>query len=202
MISSQGPTLWKTRTFMEKCLLVIVFMLLTMVVVLLTVFITQPPRRRASRVFNTSQLNLSTSPICVTENCVHAASSILNSIDKTVDPCTDFYAFSCNKWIKNNPIPDGKPMWGTFGKLEQQNHLVVKNVLERAEFKSEAEEKAKLYYESCLDEDETLEKLGGKPMLDLIRNIGGWNITTDSGFNLTKWSLPTSLQTVQNKLVL
>lgn len=173
-----------------------------MVVVLLTVFITQPPRRRTPRVFNTSQLNLSTSAICVTENCVHAASSILNSIDKTVDPCTDFYAFSCNKWIKNNPIPDGKPMWGTFGKLEQQNHLVVKNVLERSEFKSEAEEKAKLYYESCLDEDETLEKLGGKPMLDLIRNIGGWNITTDSGFNLTKWSLHTSLQIVQNKLVL
>lgn len=66
---------------------------------------------------------------CLTEPCIHAASEILRSIDQNVDPCDDFYGFSCNKWIKNNPIPDGKSMWGTFGKLEQRNQLVVKNVL-------------------------------------------------------------------------
>lgn len=66
---------------------------------------------------------------CLKEQCIHAASEILHSIDQSVKPCDDFYAFSCNQWIKNNPIPDGKSMWGTFGKLEQQNQLVVKNVL-------------------------------------------------------------------------
>lgn len=139
---------------------------------------------------------------CLNKHCIFAASEILHSIDSTVDPCDDFYAYSCNQWIKNNPIPDGKSMWGTFGKLEQQNQLVVKNVLERpeAEFKSKSEKKAKLYYQSCLDEDETMEKLGADPLLKLLKNIGGWNITANvTGFDVKKWSLQKSLQVLQIK---
>lgn len=143
--------------------------------------------------------NLDEGP-CLEESCIHAASSILHSIDQSIDPCDNFYAYSCNQWIKNNPIPDGKSMWGTFGKLEQQNQLVIKNVLERDidEFKSKAEVKAKLYYQSCLDENEVMEKLGAKPMQELLIKIGGWNITK-SNFNVSMWSLETTLKKVQNE---
>lgn len=90
-------------------------------------------------------------------------------------------------------------MWGTFGKLEQQNQLVVKNVLERnyTEFKSVAEKKAKKYFESCMDNDEIMEKLGSKPMLSLLKEIGGWNVTT-TNFNVTKWTLQRILQKLHN----
>lgn len=137
---------------------------------------------------------------CLEENCIHAASEILHSIDATVDPCNDFYAYSCNKWIKNNPIPDGKSIWSTFGKLEQRNHIVVKTVLERDEsyFKSKAELKAKRYYKSCLDEDDTMEKLGAVPMINLLKQIGGWNVT-DTGFNVSTFSLPKTLKLLQNR---
>lgn len=140
---------------------------------------------------------------CLAEPCIHAASEMLNSIDQQINPCDDFYEFACNRWIKNNPIPDGKPMWGTFGKLEQRNQLVIKNVLDRQldSFKSKAEKKAKMYYESCLDENETIEKLGAKPMLKFLRDIGGWNVTANvtNPFNVTAWSLETSLKILQNK---
>lgn len=64
--------------------------------------------------------------------------------------------------------------------------------------KSKAEQKAKLYYEACIDANDTIEQLGAKPMLDLLKQIGGWNIT-DSGFNMNTWTLQKLLQIVQNK---
>lgn len=64
--------------------------------------------------------------------------------------------------------------------------------------KSKAEQKAKLYYESCLDVNDTIEDLGAKPMLDLINKIGGWDIT-NRNFNISNWSLQNVLQIIQNK---
>lgn len=182
---------------LEKCLILVVFFLLVSVIILALVLATEGDASK--RILHVQPHSREEGP-CLEESCIHAASSILHSIDQSIDPCDNFYAYSCNSWIKNNPIPDGKSMWGTFGKLEQQNQLVIKNVLERQidEFKSKAEVKAKLYYQSCLDENEVMETLGAKPMLQLLDKIGGWNITK-SGFNVTSWSLEQTLMKVQNE---
>ena len=29
----------------------------------------------------------------------------VSAMDKTIDPCVDFYTYSCGSWIKKNPIP-------------------------------------------------------------------------------------------------
>lgn len=55
-----------------------------------------------------------------------------------------------------------------------------------------------MYYESCLDVNDTVEELGATPMLNLIRKLGGWSIT-DSGFQIANWSIQNVLQSVQNK---
>ena len=68
-------------------------------------------------------------PPCLNSTCIHIASKILEAMDLSVDPCEDFYSYSCNGWVKNNPIPDGKSIWGTFIKLGQNNQLVIKHVL-------------------------------------------------------------------------
>jgi endothelin-converting enzyme len=69
------------------------------------------------------------------------------------------------------------------------------------ELKSKAEEKAKMYYLSCMDANETIEALGAKPMLNLLKRVGGWNISAIDGkpFNVTAWDLQTTIHTLQNR---
>uniref|UniRef100_A0A1B0CGE7 M13 family peptidase n=3 Tax=Lutzomyia longipalpis TaxID=7200 RepID=A0A1B0CGE7_LUTLO len=187
--------MWRSRSRLERWLLVVAGVLFLSVFALLICLARSTPTPRVLHV----EPPPAATP-CLTPNCIHAASSILKAMDLTVNPCTDFYAYACNQWIKRNPIPDGKAIWGTFGKLEQQNQLVLKNALEKPidKLPSKAERKAKMYYQSCLDDDETMEKLGAEPLQTLLKLIGGWNVTA-SGFNASTWTLQRTLQTLQNR---
>jgi hypothetical protein len=59
--------------------------------------------------------------ICLTEDCVKVAANILMTADLRVDPCDDFYEYSCGGWESLNPIPDGRSSWSMFEKLWEKN---------------------------------------------------------------------------------
>src|SRR6218665_2739973 len=67
--------------------------------------------------------------LCTTKVCVTVASSMLNSMDESVSPCSDFYQYACGGWMKAHPIPSGESRWDTFGVLRRANQIVLKNVL-------------------------------------------------------------------------
>ncbi|KAM5277233.1 endothelin-converting enzyme 2 isoform 3-T3 [Hipposideros larvatus] len=115
---------------------------------------------------------------CLTEACIRVAGKILESLDRGVSPCEDFYQFSCGGWIRRNPLPDGRSRWNTFNSLWDQNQAILKHLLENATFNSssEAERKTQRFYLSCL-QVERIEELGAQPLADLIEKIGGWNVT-------------------------
>ncbi|MBZ3881225.1 Endothelin-converting enzyme 2 [Sciurus carolinensis] len=125
---------------------------------------------------------------CLTEACIRVAGKILESLDRGVSPCEDFYQFSCGGWIRRNPLPDGRSRWNTFNSLWDQNQAILKHLLENTTFNSssEAERKTQRFYLSCL-QVERIEELGAQPLRDLIdkaevplmisTQIGGWNIT-------------------------
>ena len=44
---------------------------------------------------------------CLTVECANLLTNVVTGLDQTVDPCEDFYQFSCGNWISNTEIPIG-----------------------------------------------------------------------------------------------
>ena len=91
----------------------------------------------------------------------------VNAMDKTADPCEDFYQYACGTWIKNHPVPADRGRYGRFDELEEHNKEVLHGILEKASApdpkRSPVMQKIGDYYASCMDEKK-IDSLGTKPI--------------------------------------
>jgi putative endopeptidase len=101
----------------------------------------------------------------------------LSSMDKSIDPCVNFYQYSCGGWQRKNPIPADQTGWSVYGKLYEDNLKFLRGILEQAAAsgdKSDAvTQKIGDFYASCTDEA-AIEKRGAtpsQPQLDAVSRL-------------------------------
>ena len=111
----------------------------------------------------------------VEPNMPYTPSLDVSSMDRSVDPCVDFYTYSCGGWQKNNPIPPDQTSWEVYGKLYEDNLKYLRSILEQASTAQDRDavrQKIGDYYAACMDEA-AVERLGPKPLQPDLAAIEG-----------------------------
>ena len=103
----------------------------------------------------------------------YAPSLNVASLDKSIDPCTDFYKFACGGWMKNNPIPADQPRWDVYSKLANDNLQFLWGILEQdatAPNRNPIRQKIGDYFAACMD-TAAIDKRGAAPLAPELATI-------------------------------
>jgi putative endopeptidase len=106
----------------------------------------------------------------------HEPALDLTSMDRSIDPCVDFFQYSCGGWIRNNPIPPDQSSWDTYSKMQDENRARLREILENAAQpapdRNPFTQKIGDYYASCMDE-KAIEAKGFDPLKPELERIAG-----------------------------
>ena len=107
-------------------------------------------------------------------------------MDRSIDPCQDFYKYACGNWNKLNPIPADQARWEVYGKLANENSRFLWSLLEQSSRPSPSrtsnEQKIGDFFHACMDEA-SIEQADAKPLGPALARIAALKSVSDiAGF--------------------
>ncbi|VDI45273.1 Hypothetical predicted protein [Mytilus galloprovincialis] len=164
------------RTALEKILIAVVLMCVVVIIVLAIVAAIRKNDKESETI-----------GVCTSTECTVAAARVTAALDETVDPCDNFYDFTCGTWIKKTIISEDRSSIDMFGVVRDEVEITIKYLLEEdsPDNEPEAVTKAKDLYKSCMNL-ELIEQHGAAVLKDLMAELGGWPMI--GTFHGVKWN--------------
>jgi putative endopeptidase len=95
------------------------------------------------------------------------------ALDRSADPCSDFYQFACGKWLEKTEIPADEPSWmRSFNEIEKRNEHELRSILEGASTPETdpGTLKVRSFYGACMAES-AIDAAGVHPLDALLAQV-------------------------------
>ncbi|XP_043284148.1 neprilysin-4-like isoform X1 [Venturia canescens] len=111
--------------------------------------------------------------MCQSEECIKTAARMIEAMNKTTEPCDDFYKFACGGWIARHPIPQSQTSWDQLSLLREELLKNLRILLEEPDKKDDLRpvKLARALYRTCMD-TASVESLGLVPIFEILKTVG------------------------------
>uniref|UniRef100_A0A452INB8 Uncharacterized protein n=1 Tax=Gopherus agassizii TaxID=38772 RepID=A0A452INB8_9SAUR len=134
--------------------------------------------------------------ICTTPGCVTAAARILQNMDPTTEPCTDFYQYACGGWLNWHVIPETSSRYSIFDILRDELEIILKG-------RTRTGLQHDFTFISSSSSSGFIEQRDSLPLLEVLAMVGDWPVAS-ADWNITKgnkpnWSMEEKLSTLNSR---
>ncbi|KAK2164041.1 hypothetical protein LSH36_70g07011 [Paralvinella palmiformis] len=188
-----------------QCLVCGIILLLMVICIILSVSLGLHAGGKMGKCSSQSHANKqwAGSGACATTECLETAARLLENMDTTVDPCDDFYRYSCGGWTKRHTVAPDAGDITVRKKLQLENDERIREIIEKPvqhDGPDSSERKLKQFFRMCVHDYGRM-KEGGKMLWSLIRkHAKGWYGQDPDNWMSNGWNLNEAISDIQGEL--
>ncbi|XP_049515000.1 neprilysin-1-like [Dermacentor silvarum] len=127
--------------------------------------------------------------VCNSSECIQRAQLITESLNTSIDPCTDFYSYVCGRWESNHHLPSGRRSYDVYEEIWKDIPEMLSYILGNITLDENNQtiiDKVATMYNACLALPDTPDAL------IRVLNESGYNawpiLSAQNVFNSTNWT--------------